>query len=62
MLTSWPPTYGVPSSYTGVGFKYMAPTMMELDAMIGGEESGGYAFHDHVPERDGILAGLLCWT
>jgi phosphomannomutase len=26
--------------------------------MIGGEESGGYAFHGHVPERDGILAGL----
>ena len=26
--------------------------------MIGGEESGGYAFRDHVPERDGILAGL----
>jgi phosphomannomutase len=26
--------------------------------MIGGEESGGYAFHGHVSERDGILAGL----
>jgi phosphomannomutase len=32
--------------------------MMEVDAMIGGEESGGYAFQNHVPERDGILAGL----
>jgi phosphomannomutase len=32
--------------------------MIETKAMIGGEESGGYAFRDHVPERDGILAGL----
>jgi phosphomannomutase len=32
--------------------------MVEVDAMIGGEESGGYAFRGHVPERDGILAGL----
>jgi phosphomannomutase len=32
--------------------------MMETDAMIGGEESGGYAFRGNVPERDGILAGL----
>jgi phosphomannomutase len=32
--------------------------MIETDAMIGGEESGGYAFRHNVPERDGILAGL----
>lgn len=32
--------------------------MLETNAMIGGEESGGYAFQGHVPERDGILAGL----
>jgi phosphomannomutase len=32
--------------------------MMETNAMIGGEESGGYAFRGNVPERDGILAGL----
>lgn len=50
--------YGVPVVETGVGFKYVAPAMLEHDAMIGGEESGGYAFHGHVPERDGILAGL----
>jgi len=43
---------------TGVGFKYVAPKMLETDALIGGEESGGYAFRGHVPERDGILAGL----
>ena len=50
--------YNVPVYETGVGFKYVAPKMLETSAMIGGEESGGYAFHDHVPERDGILAGL----
>ncbi len=32
--------------------------MLETNAMIGGEESGGYAFRGNVPERDGILAGL----
>ena len=50
--------YHVPVYETGVGFKYVAPKMLETHAMIGGEESGGYAFHGHVPERDGILAGL----
>ena len=50
--------YDVPVYETGVGFKYVAPKMLEVDAMIGGEESGGYAFRGHVPERDGILAGL----
>jgi alpha-D-glucose phosphate-specific phosphoglucomutase len=50
--------YDVPVYETGVGFKYVAPKMLETNALIGGEESGGYAFHDHVPERDGILAGL----
>ena len=50
--------YDVPIYQTGVGFKYVAPKMLETDALIGGEESGGYAFRGHVPERDGILAGL----
>lgn len=50
--------YNVPVHHTGVGFKYVAPKMLETDAMIGGEESGGYAFRGHVPERDGILAAL----
>ncbi|HFC11753.1 MAG TPA: phosphoglucomutase/phosphomannomutase family protein [Anaerolineae bacterium] len=51
--------YDVPLYETGVGFKYIAPKMMEVNAMIGGEESGGYAFRQHVPERDGILGGLF---
>lgn len=50
--------YGVPVFETPVGFKYVAPLMKEKDAIIGGEESGGYGFRGHVPERDGILAGL----
>jgi alpha-D-glucose phosphate-specific phosphoglucomutase len=43
---------------TPVGFKYVAPLMIEKNAIIGGEESGGYGFRGHVPERDAILAGL----
>jgi phosphomannomutase len=50
--------YGVPVYRTGVGFKYVGPKMLELGAMIGGEESGGYAFGDSIPERDGILGNL----
>jgi len=51
--------YGVPVHETGVGFKYVAPKMVETQAMIGGEESGGFAFRGHIPERDGILASLF---
>ena len=58
MLKKLGDRYGVPVYETGVGFKYVAPKMIEVDALIGGEESGGYAFRGHVPERDGILAGL----
>lgn len=58
MLEKLGKLYGVDVYETGVGFKYVAPKMVEVDAMIGGEESGGYAFRNHVPERDGILAGL----
>ena len=58
MLNKLGELYDVPVIETGVGFKYVAPAMLEHNAMIGGEESGGYAFRGHVPERDGILAGL----
>ncbi|MBK7127281.1 MAG: phosphoglucomutase/phosphomannomutase family protein [Dehalococcoidia bacterium] len=50
--------YGVDLFETPVGFKHIGPLMMEKDALIGGEESGGYGFRGHLPERDGILAGL----
>jgi phosphomannomutase len=58
MLEALGKLYNVPVYETGVGFKYVAPKMLETNAMIGGEESGGYAFRGHVPERDGILANL----
>jgi alpha-D-glucose phosphate-specific phosphoglucomutase len=58
MLNKLGEIYGVPVYETGVGFKYVAPKMTETNALIGGEESGGYAFRGNVPERDGILAGL----
>ena len=50
--------FKVPVYETSVGFKYVAPVMLAENALIGGEESGGYGFRGHVPERDGILAGL----
>ncbi len=50
--------YNVPVYETAVGFKNVAPVMVEQNAFIGGEESGGYGFRGHVPERDGVLAGL----
>ena len=51
--------YGVPVHETSVGFKYVGPRMIETGAMMGGEESGGYGFGMHLPERDGIYADLL---
>ncbi|HEX7157654.1 MAG TPA: phosphoglucomutase/phosphomannomutase family protein, partial [Edaphobacter sp.] len=45
--------FGVEVVETPVGFKYIGPEMRARDAMIGGEESGGYAFRGHIPERDG---------
>jgi len=51
--------YGVAVHEVPVGFKNIAPRMMETDAVLGGEESGGYAIRGHLPERDGILAGLF---
>lgn len=42
-----------------VGFKNIAPKMMEANALLGGEESGGFAVRGHIAERDGILVGLM---
>ncbi|MBI2869117.1 MAG: phosphoglucomutase/phosphomannomutase family protein [Chloroflexi bacterium] len=50
--------FNVPVYETAVGFKYVAPAMAAHNALIGGEESGGYGFRGHVLERDGILANL----
>ena len=50
---------GVPLIETGIGFKYVAELMNRGEAVAGGEESGGYAFAFHLPERDGVLSALL---
>ena len=50
--------FDVPVHETAVGFKFVAPLMRSENAIIGGEESGGYGFRGHVLERDGILASL----
>ena len=58
MLEKLGQMYGVPVYQTGVGFKFVGPKVLETNALIGGEESGGYAFRGSVPERDGILGNL----
>jgi len=58
MLNRLGEMYGVPVHETGVGFKYIAPKFLEVEGLIGGEESGGYAFRGNVPERDGLLGNL----
>lgn len=51
--------YGLELVETGVGFKYICSEMLKGNVLLGAEESGGIGFPGHVPERDGILAGLM---
>ena len=51
--------FEVPVHETPVGFKFVGPLMEREGALIGGEESGGYGFRGHIPERDGILSALF---
>ena len=51
--------HGIELVETGVGFKYIAAEMIKGNVILGAEESGGIGFPGHVPERDGILAGLM---
>jgi phosphomannomutase len=44
---------------TPIGFKHICELMLENDILMGGEESGGLGVKGHIPERDGILMGLL---
>ncbi|WP_027364679.1 phosphoglucomutase/phosphomannomutase family protein [Desulfotruncus alcoholivorax] len=44
---------------TPVGFKYIGQNLLEKGCVLGGEESGGLSIKGHIPEKDGILAGLL---
>ena len=51
--------YGFELGTTPVGFKYISPAMKEKGVMVGGEESGGFGFPRHIPERDGVFSDLL---
>ncbi len=51
--------YGIETFETAVGFKFIGPRMIETGAMMGAEESGGFGFGMHLPERDGVYADLL---
>ena len=50
---------GLPVVVTPIGFKFIATAMREHDALVGGEESGGFAMRGHIPERDPGLISLL---
>jgi len=52
--------HGVELHETPVGFKYIGELIMKDKIAIGGEESAGLSIRHHVPEKDGLLAGLLC--
>lgn len=51
--------YGLELVETPIGFKYIAEQFQTKEVLIGGEESGGLAFKNHLPERDGLLSSLL---
>ncbi|MBK7999367.1 MAG: phosphoglucomutase/phosphomannomutase family protein [Verrucomicrobia bacterium] len=51
--------HGLELVETGVGFKYICAEMLKGNVILGAEESGGIGFPGHIPERDGILAGLV---
>ncbi len=58
MLNKLGRKFGVDVHEMRVGFKYIGPKMSQVNALMAGEESGGFAFQGHIPERDGILSGL----
>jgi phosphomannomutase len=51
--------HGLELTETAVGFKYIAAEMLKGGVLLGFEESGGIGFPGHIPERDGILAGMM---
>jgi phosphomannomutase len=51
--------YGIDVHETPVGFKFIGPEMIATGAMLGAEESGGFGFGMHLPERDGVYADLM---
>lgn len=59
MLDVMGAAYGIPIHETPIGFKHICKKLVETEAMLGGEESGGIGFGPHVYERDGLLNGLF---
>ncbi len=51
--------HGLPLTETGVGFKFICAEMAKGDVLAGVEESGGVGIRGHIPERDGLAAGML---
>lgn len=49
----------LPLTEVGIGFRFIAPEMMKPGALFGAEESGSVGFAGHIPERDGLAAGLF---
>jgi len=60
MINALAQYHGVELHETPVGFKYIGELIKQDKVAIGGEESAGLSIRHHVPEKDGILAGLLC--
>lgn len=60
MINALAQHHGVTLYETPVGFKYIGELIKQDKIAIGGEESAGLSIRHHVPEKDGILAGLLC--
>ncbi len=50
--------YGLPIYETPIGYKYIADRMLTTPVLIGGEESGGIGYGNHIPERDALLSAL----
>ena len=55
MCAAW----GLPLTEVGIGFRFIAPELMKPGALFGAEESGSVGFANHIPERDGLAAGLF---
>jgi len=55
MCAAW----NLPLTEVGIGFRYIAPELMKPGALYGAEESGSIGFANHIPERDGLAAGLF---
>jgi phosphomannomutase len=55
MCAAW----NLPLTEVGIGFRHIAPELMKPGALFGAEESGSVGFANHIPDRDGIAAGLF---